>query len=121
MEGIPHGGLLPIHEPPLGRGLGSMPHPALLEEMRESQFGMSPRHLPPHPAIIEEQLEAQLQDIHMLLVDNQRLVATHVALKQELEAGQHELQQTGHFASSLRRTCMRSLLKWKWILVVQRL
>ncbi|PSS14272.1 Protein FLX-like [Actinidia chinensis var. chinensis] len=101
MEGIPHGRLLPIHEPPLGRGLGPMPHPALLGEMRESQFGMGPRHLPPHPVIIEEQLAAQLQDIHVLLVDNQRLSATHVALKQELEAAQHELQQTAHFASSL--------------------
>lgn len=75
-----------------------MPHPALLEEMREAQFGMGPRQLPPHPAIIEERLAAQHQDIQGLLVDNQRLAATHVALKQELEAAQHELQQTDRFA-----------------------
>ncbi|XAR68199.1 hypothetical protein NMG60_11003249 [Bertholletia excelsa] len=101
MKGVPHGGLPPLHEPPFGRGLGPMHHPALLEEMRESQFGMGPRQMPPHPAIIEEQLAAQHQEIQGLLVDNQRLAATHVALKQELEAAQHELQRTAHYASSL--------------------
>lgn len=90
-----------MHEPPFGKGLGPRPHPALLEEMRESQFGMAPRQFPPHPAIIEEQLAAQHQEIQGLLVDNQRLAATHVALKQELEAAQHELQETAHYASSL--------------------
>ncbi|KAK2987314.1 hypothetical protein RJ640_006402 [Escallonia rubra] len=78
-----------------------MAHHALLEEMRESQFGMGPRQLPPHPAIIEERLAAQHQDIQALLVDNQRLAATHVALKQELEASHHELQRTDHFALTL--------------------
>lgn len=79
-----------------------MPHPALYEEMRESQFGMGPRPLPPHPAIIEEHLAAQHQEIQGLLVDNQRLAATHVALKQELEASQHELQHMAHYADSVR-------------------
>ncbi|PSS05923.1 Protein FLX-like [Actinidia chinensis var. chinensis] len=101
MKGVPHGGLPPIHEPHFGRGLGPMPHPALLEEMRETQFGMGPRELPPHPAIIEEQLAAQHQEIQGLLGDNQRLAATHVALKQELEAAQHELRQTAHYAGLL--------------------
>lgn len=98
MKGAPHAGVTPIYEPPFGRNLGPMPHHALLEEMREAQFGMGPRQLPPHPAIIEERLAAQHQDIQGLLVDNQRLAATHVALKQELEAAQHELQQTDRFA-----------------------
>ncbi|KAH7543959.1 hypothetical protein JRO89_XS15G0071800 [Xanthoceras sorbifolium] len=60
------------------------------------------RGLPPHPAIIEERLAAQHQDIQGLLADNQRLAATHVALKQELEAAQHEIQRMVHFADSLR-------------------
>ncbi|KAK9268804.1 hypothetical protein L1049_000568 [Liquidambar formosana] len=102
MKGAPHGGVPPpVHESPFGRGLGPMPHPALLEEMRESQFGRGPGPLPPHHAIIEERLAAQHQDIQGLLVDNQRLAATHVALKQELEVTQHELQRMAHFAGSL--------------------
>ncbi|GJX01060.1 FLX-like protein 1 [Tanacetum coccineum] len=99
MKGGPHGGMPPIHEPPFGRNLGPMPHPALLEEMREAKFQMGHhRQIPPHPGIFEERLAVQHQDIQALLVDNQRLAATHVALKQELEAAQHELQQTDHFA-----------------------
>ncbi|KAJ9183047.1 hypothetical protein P3X46_006965 [Hevea brasiliensis] len=105
MKGLPHAGLPPaIHEAHFGRGLGPMPphpHPALLEEMRETQFGIDPRRLPPHPAIMEERLAVQHQDIQGLLADNQRLAATHVALKQELEAAQHELQRMAHFADSL--------------------
>lgn len=102
MKGVPHTGLPSGHEPPtFGRNLGPMSHPALLEEMRDSQFGMGPRQLPPHPAIIEERLAAQHQDIQGLLIDNQRLAATHVALKQELEATQHELQRADHFARSM--------------------
>lgn len=103
MKGAPRSGRPPaVHEPPFVRGLGPMPYPALLEDMRETQFGMGPRNLPPHPAIIEERLAAQHQEIQGLLVDNQRLAATHVALKQELEANQHELQRMAQFADSLR-------------------
>nr|XP_021842581.1 protein FLX-like 1 isoform X2 [Spinacia oleracea] len=103
MKNMPHGRIpfLP-HEPPYGRNLGPMPHPALLEEMREreSQFGMGPRSLPPHPAILEERLGVQLQEIQGLLVDNQRVAATHVALKQELEAAHYELQRMSHYGDS---------------------
>lgn len=101
MKGAPHAGLPPGHEPPYGRNLGPVPHPAFLDEMRESQFRMDHRHLPPHPAIIEERLAAQHQDIQALLADNQRFAATHVALKQELEAAQHELQRTDHIARAM--------------------
>ncbi|CAI0440858.1 unnamed protein product [Linum tenue] len=102
---LPMNGLPPMAEHRFGRGPGSMPpHPALLDEMRESQFGLDPRRLPPHhhhPAVIEENLAAQYQEIQVLLGDNQRLAATHVALKQELEATQHELQRMAQFADSL--------------------
>ncbi|KAL5545064.1 hypothetical protein UlMin_008848 [Ulmus minor] len=86
-----------------GRECGPMPHPALYEEMRESQYGMV--HiplLPPHPPIFEERLAAQHQDIQAFLVDNQRLAATHIALKQELEVTQHELQRMAHLANLVR-------------------
>ena len=89
--------------PPFGRGLGPRPHPELLEGMRgfqlqELQFGMGPR-MP--PGVIEEHLAVQLQEIQGLLVDNQGLAATHVALKQELEAVQQELQRMMHFSGTL--------------------
>ncbi|XP_010943972.1 protein FLX-like 1 isoform X2 [Elaeis guineensis] len=94
----------PLHEPPppaFGRGLGPM-HPAFLDEMREvPPFGRGPpRPFPPHPAIIEERLAAQHQEIQGLLVDNQRLAATHVALKQELAAVHHEIDRINHAAAS---------------------
>eukprot|EP00262_Sarcandra_glabra_P010294 TRINITY_DN2538_c0_g1_i1.p1 TRINITY_DN2538_c0_g1~~TRINITY_DN2538_c0_g1_i1.p1 ORF type:complete len:368 (-),score=56.71 TRINITY_DN2538_c0_g1_i1:466-1413(-) len=103
MKGAPHGGLPLVHEPPFNRGLGPIPHQMLLEEMREAQFARGgPRPLPPHPALIEERLAAQHQEIQGLLVDNQRLAATHVALKQELSSAQHELQRVSHVAGSMQ-------------------
>ncbi|KAF2314448.1 hypothetical protein GH714_026553 [Hevea brasiliensis] len=103
LKGLPHAGLPPaIHEPHFGRGLGTFrPHPVLLEEKREIQYRIDPRQLPSHPATMEERLAAQNQNIQGLLADNQRLAATHVALKHELEAAQHELQWMTHFADSL--------------------
>lgn len=103
MKGGPHGGLPPpVHEPPFSMGRVPVPHPALLEEIRESQFAMGHRPMPPHPAVLEEHLASQHDEIQGLLVDNQRLAATHVALKQEVEAAQYELQRTDHYARSLR-------------------
>lgn len=103
IKGIAHGGMLPpVHESPqFVRGRGPVPHPALLEEMREPPMGMDPRQLLPHPAIIEERLAVQHDEIQGLLIDNQRLAATHVALKQELEVAQFELQRTHEYAGLL--------------------
>ncbi|KAF8110472.1 hypothetical protein N665_0083s0036 [Sinapis alba] len=105
-----YGGLQPpINQPPFVRGLGGgplpppphhHPHPSRpLDDTRESQFrGRLPQH---HP-IIEDRIAAQNQDVQGLLADNQRLAATHVALKQELEVAQHELQRMMHYIDSLR-------------------
>lgn len=97
---MPHSRLPPLdHELPFGRNLGPFPHPALLDEIRESQFGMGPRSL--HPAILEDRFAAQLEEIQGLLVDNQRVSSTHVALKQELEAAHNELQRLSQYINSL--------------------
>ncbi|XP_068657565.1 protein FLX-like 1 [Aristolochia californica] len=79
-----------------------LPHHALLDELRDPPLPF-PRgaHLPPHPAIIEERLAAQHHELQALLVDNQRLAATHVALIQERAAAQHELQHMTHVAGSM--------------------
>ncbi|KAH7282550.1 hypothetical protein KP509_35G036100 [Ceratopteris richardii] len=48
--------------------------------------------LPP-PVVLEEKLATQHQEIQRLLTENQRLAATHVALRQELAATQQEAQR----------------------------
>lgn len=83
-------------QPPL-LGRAPPPHSVLLiEDPRAIPLhlpDLPPRGLPPHPALIlEERLAAQHREIQALLLDNQRLAATHVALKQEVNATQHELR-----------------------------
>ncbi|KAK1322052.1 hypothetical protein QJS10_CPA03g01103 [Acorus calamus] len=74
-----------------------------MDRRREPPFRRSPpphllRPPPPlsaahhHHQIIEDRLEEQHREIHSLLLDNQRLAATHVALRQELDVSQHELR-----------------------------
>ncbi|KAK9153192.1 hypothetical protein Sjap_000672 [Stephania japonica] len=116
--GPPHsmkGALPPIHDSPFGRPLPPIPHPGLLEDHhhhhhhhhlhRGGPMPMPmpmPMPLPPHPAaVLEDRLAVQHQEIQGLLVDNQRLAATHVALKQELEVAQHELRRMAHVAESV--------------------
>lgn len=61
------------------------------------------RHpLRPHPVLIEEQAAHQHREIQSLLLDNQRLAATHVALKQELSAAQQELRRLSATASTVK-------------------
>ncbi|KAL9160371.1 hypothetical protein ABFS82_08G194700 [Erythranthe guttata] len=111
-KGGPHGGPPPLHphphpheQPPFGRALrgGNVQHPTLNEEMREAHYSLSGQRqqLPPHPAIMEERLAVQHDDIQALLVDNQRLAATHVALRQELEVSQYEIQRADKYARTL--------------------
>ncbi|KAJ0264073.1 Protein FLX-like 1 [Hirschfeldia incana] len=97
-----YGGLQPpINQPPFLRGgpPPPLPHPhhpsRPLDDIREPQFRA-------HHSIIEDRIAAQNQDVQGLLADNQRLAATHVALKQELEVAQHELQRMVHYIDSLR-------------------
>ncbi|KAL5716492.1 hypothetical protein ACHQM5_018174 [Ranunculus cassubicifolius] len=105
------------HDPPFNHYRHQIPpHPSLIEEfqLREREFhhhrgggggGGPPPPLPPpphHPSLfLEERLTIQHQEIQGLLADNQGLAATHVALKQELEATQNELQRMGHIAGTL--------------------
>ncbi|XAR60775.1 hypothetical protein NMG60_11034272 [Bertholletia excelsa] len=87
---------LEIREVPLVRAV--LPgHPALIDDPRvlhrvpiPPPSGAAPR---PHPAVFEERIVFQQREIQSLLVDNQQLAATHVALKQELVAAQQELRR----------------------------
>ncbi|KAJ6812505.1 putative protein FLX-like 1 [Iris pallida] len=58
---------------------------------------------PHHPASVvaalEDRLAAQHREIQNLLVDNQRLAATHAALKQELTSSRHSLHLTADSAA----------------------
>ncbi|XP_068655492.1 protein FLX-like 1 [Aristolochia californica] len=79
-----------------------LPHHVLLDELRDPPPPFPHMaHLPPHPAFIEERLAAQHHELQALLVDNQRLAATHVALKQEFASAQNELQHMTHVAGSM--------------------
>eukprot|EP00250_Pteridium_aquilinum_P004466 c14670_g1_i1 orf=214-1086(+) len=79
--------MLPARGPPLvGGGLRAGPggfgpgmHPGL-------------DSLPPQ-LLVEEKLATQHAEIQRLLTENQRLAATHVALRQELAAAQQEVQK----------------------------
>ncbi|XP_072976713.1 protein FLC EXPRESSOR-like [Typha angustifolia] len=94
------------------------PHVLHLRDQHPPLLGRAP---PPPPAVIllpppahrdaaaasvvaalEDRLAAQHRDVDVLLLDNQRLAATHVALKQEVVASQHELRRAAAAAAKLR-------------------
>ncbi|XP_042378696.1 protein FLX-like 1 [Zingiber officinale] len=79
--------ILPLHDPPLPL-LARVPPPAPLFRAAEDAL-VARRH-----AVIslEERLASQLREIHILLNDNEELAASHVALKRDLDASQHELR-----------------------------
>ncbi|GFQ07869.1 protein flx-like 1 [Phtheirospermum japonicum] len=51
---------------------------------------------------MEDRVAAQRREIQTLLLDNQRLAATHVALKQDVAAAQDDLRRLSAAASSVK-------------------
>ena len=45
------------------------------------------------PGLLEQKIQSQHMEIQALLAENQRLAATHVALRQELASAQQEMQR----------------------------
>ncbi|KAH7405036.1 hypothetical protein KP509_15G054300 [Ceratopteris richardii] len=76
--------------PPLLPGRGPIPDGLRVGGLRPMGPGMD--GLPP-PLVLEEKVAMQHQEIQRLLTENQRLAATHVALRQELAATQQEVQR----------------------------
>ncbi|KAK8934654.1 hypothetical protein KSP39_PZI014250 [Platanthera zijinensis] len=62
----------------------------------------------------EDRLAAQHREIHALLADNRHVVATHVALKQELDASHNKLVVDGNTTAQARAerdTAVREVLE----------
>jgi hypothetical protein len=60
---------------------------------RSSMGGSAGMSGGPMPAMLEQKIQSQHMEIQSLLSENQRLAATHVALRQELAAAQQEMQR----------------------------
>ncbi|XP_054796425.1 protein FLC EXPRESSOR-like [Prosopis cineraria] len=61
------------------------------------------QHSPPSPSsTLQDRVAAQHREIQSLLLDNQRLAATHVALKQELAATQQDISQLSSAAAEVK-------------------
>ncbi|GFY99351.1 hypothetical protein Acr_13g0007520 [Actinidia rufa] len=87
---------LKLREVPFTRA----PHPALIDDSRVVH--RVPVHPPPAAALAEERIAAQHREIQSLLIDNQSLAATHVALKQEFSAAQQELRHLSAAAADIK-------------------
>lgn len=79
------------HIPAHALNLREVPLPRVIDD---------PRLL--HHHHIEDRISARHRDIQSLLLDNQRLAATHVALKQELSSAQHDLRYLSSTASTVK-------------------
>ncbi|KAM1059097.1 hypothetical protein ACFX11_024164 [Malus domestica] len=60
--------------------------------MRPPHGAYPPFDMLPPPQVMEQKLAAQHVEMQRLVVENQRLAATHGSLRQELAGAQHELQ-----------------------------
>ncbi|XP_008799793.1 protein FLC EXPRESSOR-like [Phoenix dactylifera] len=79
--------------PPPPPAAASLPphHPAaLIDDLHFRRLPLPVVNPPPRVLALEDHLAAQHREIQALLLDNQRLAATHVALKQELTTCQNE-------------------------------
>ncbi|OAY69045.1 Protein FLX-like 1 [Ananas comosus] len=93
----------PQPPPPLLRR--APPHPgALIDEplLLRRAPALPPQLHPAAAAALEDRLAAQHRNIQALLLDNQRFAATHVALRQELDASRHELRVAAAAAARAR-------------------
>lgn len=93
----------PQPPPPLLRR--APPHPgALIDEplLIRRAPALPPQLHPAAAAALEDRLAAQHRNIQALLLDNQRFAATHVALRQELDASRHELRVAAAAAARAR-------------------
>ncbi|KAG1338064.1 protein FLC EXPRESSOR [Cocos nucifera] len=104
--------VLPLRDqqpPLLGRGpppaaAAVLPphHPAaLIDDPHFRRLPLPVVYPPPRVLALEDRLASQHREIQALLLDNQRLAATHVALKQELTVCQNELRRTDAAAAKI--------------------
>lgn len=68
-----------------------------LKYRQDSRSHRPLRESPPRHHLVDDRIAVHHREIQSLLVDNQRLAATHVALKQELSLA---LQDLRHFSSA---------------------
>lgn len=74
-----------------------------LDEARASALIQAQPNLPLRTAdLLEDRFSEQHHEIQSLLVDNQRLAATYVALKQDVSASQQELRHLSATASAVK-------------------
>ncbi|KAJ7959878.1 protein FLX-like 1 [Quillaja saponaria] len=96
----------PVREVPLVRGVPVSRSRTLIDDPRHahrvthSSSSAAGRVIP--VSVLEDRVAAQHREIQSLLLDNQRLAATHVALKQELAAAEKELRHLSAAAADIK-------------------
>jgi len=83
--------------PPLHLRRSIPPGPTVMPHPLAAPFDL----LPP-PQVMEQKLASQHAEMQRLGTENQRLAATHGALRQELAAAQHELQMLHAHVAGLK-------------------